>query len=446
MRFVPLALAIVAAPSILAFSARPADSFEILTLDKEAVFYGGASESAVARVRVGADRALRQDLDPRCPAVTRVRISSYSNYRFVGEPEAELPCERWSAVAGGFLYRAPGGADAEGIHTVRFGPGGLVIEAGGPAADVVGPVGFVHVRFSIDDQLYFVRFHTFTRNDATAVVSPRASRASALAENAFWDVLLGDEPSSERALGALARATARNPRDGRALFLTGMMHLYRFERLERDPREVSSVGKREIQAGALAMDRALPLLWSGSRGDGRVPGFIGAVIYKKGIAFDEAAIEDRGRRLMEDAAAADGLFNGFIPFGFGPIADPDSPDYATILHLLDDVFPTVAGDCGTQSEICFNEGLAPHNLEGSFLLFGDLYTKAGRVEDAVASYRTSIRLGESNGWKAEFLDRARLLAEVAPERAKLYADGDPDNDPPFTDFGGAGNCAYCHNR
>jgi hypothetical protein len=194
------------------------------------------------------------------------------------------------------------------------------------------------------------------------------------------------------------------------------------------------------------MDRALPLLWDGSNGDGRVPGFIGALLYKKGIAFGEQTVEERGRRLMEDAAAADPLFNGFIPFGFGPIAPPDGADYATILHLLDDVFPTVAGECGTQPEICFDEGLAPHNLEGSFLLFGDLYTKAGRVEQAVASYRTSAQIGAANGWRPEFLARARRLAEEAPARAALYADGDPDNDPPFTDFGGAGNCAYCHNR
>lgn len=432
--------------ALLAGAVSPAAGFDLLTLDKEALLYSGANRPGIARIRVGPDRALRERRDPRCPAVTRVRISAYAGYRFVGDPEVELPCERWVAAAGGFVYHDPGGA-AAGIHTVRFGPEGLVIEAAAPGhTPMVGPVGFVHVRFSIDDHRYFVRFHSFTRNDATAVVSPRATRVAALAESAFWDVLLGDEPSSERALAALARATARSPRDGRSLFLKGMMHLYRFERLEADPRKVSLAGKREIQAGAGAMDRAAPLLWDGATGDGRAPGFIGAVIYKKGIAFAEAAATERGRRLMEDAAEADALFNGFIPFGFGPIASPGSPDYATILHLLDEVFPTIAGECGTQPEICFNEGLAPHNLEGSFLLFGDLYTKAGRVEDAVASYELAVELGAANGWRPSFLERARRLAAEAPARAALYADSDPDNDPPFTDFGGAGNCAYCHNR
>jgi hypothetical protein len=110
------------------------------------------------------------------------------------------------------------------------------------------------------------------------------------------------------------------------------------------------------------------------------------------------------------------------------------------------VFPSVAGECGTQPEICFNAGLAPHNLEGSFALFGDLYTKAGRVEDAVRNYELAANLGENNGWNPAFLANVRRLAAEAPARAALYTDDDPTNDPPFTDFGGAGNCAYCHNR
>jgi hypothetical protein len=141
MRFLPPTLALVA------IFASPVAAFELLTLDKEAVFYGAASGPGVARIRVGPDRALREHLDPRCPAVTRVRISSYSDYRFGGEPEVELPCERWIAAAGSFVYRDPS-ASAAGIHTVRFGPGGLSIEAAnGGDAPVVGPVGFVHVRF-----------------------------------------------------------------------------------------------------------------------------------------------------------------------------------------------------------------------------------------------------------------------------------------------------------
>lgn len=423
----------------------PAHGFELLQRDKEVRLTAAPDGGGSARIRVGADRALRDVRDPRCPAVTRVRISAYVDYRFTGAPEVELPCARWQATPSGYVYDDPDGT-AAGIRRIAYGRDGLTIEARSPGyTPISGPVGFVHVRFAIDDRQLFVRFHRFSRNDAEEVVSPRASRVAADGEQAFWDVLLGDERDSDRALRALARAASSNPRDGRSLFLTGMLRLYRFERVTPDPRNPTAAGKREILAGAAAHERALPLLWDGT-GDGRVPGFIGAVIYKKGVAFGEADVEERGRRLMNEAAEADALFNGFIPFGFGPIAPPDSEGYATILHLLDVVFPTVAGECGTQPEICFNDGLAPHNLEGSFALFGDLYTKAGRVADAVRNYELAANLGESNGWTPAFLANVRRLAAEAPARAALYADDDPTNDPPFTDFGGVGNCAYCHNR
>ncbi|MBM4267343.1 MAG: hypothetical protein FJ144_12160 [Deltaproteobacteria bacterium] len=421
-----------------------ASCFALLEVDKEATFVSGPE--GYARIRVGADRALQAPRDPRCPAVSRVRISSYRDSRFVGDAEAALPCESWTKTARGFVYRDSSGAVA-GIRTVRFGPDGLQIEAAAPGhTPVTGPIGFAHVRFSVDDQQFFVRFHTFSRNGAAAVVSPRASRASAAAEAAFWDTMLGDVADSDGALTALARATSRNPYDGRAHFLTGMMRLYRFERMEPDQRRVSLAGKREILASTSAMERALPLRLGGLADDSRVPGFAGAAIYKKGVAFGESRTTERGRRMMEDAAEVDALFNGFIPFGFAPIAAPTSPDYATILHLLDDVFPTLFEECFMQPEICFNEGLAPHNLEGTFVLFGDLYTKAGRVEDAVSAYETAVGFGESSGWKPEFLERARQLVQEAPARAALYQDDDPANDPAFTDLGGAGNCAYCHNR
>ena len=427
--------------------AAPASAFTLLTLDKEATFYSDPSRaSGIAEIRVGRDRALAERRDPRCPATSRIRISSYYQNRFVGNPEMELPCERWSKGAEGYVYRDPTGA-AAGIRTIRYGRDGLTIRAASPGhIPVVGPVGFVHVRFSVGETRYFVRFHNFSRNDPRAVVSPRPSRAAALGEAAFWDTLLGDAHRASESLRLLRQASAANPRDGRSLFLAGMMHLYRYEIVVPDPRFVSTAGKREILASTVAFDRAVPLLWDGVVGDSRAGGFAAAATYKKGIAFGDPNEVARGIDAMNRATDDNPLFNGFIPFGAGPIAAPDSPAYATILHLLDDVFPTVFGECGSNAEICFNDGLAPHNLEGTLLLFGDLYAKAGRVEDAETSYSTAAAAGENSGWSPAFIARARTLAATAAERAALYNDEDPRNDPPFTDLGGVGNCAYCHNR
>lgn len=425
---------------------RPAVAFEILTRDKEARFAHDASGGGWSHVRIGADRALQVPSDPRCPAVSRIRVSSYKDNRVVGEPLAELPCSAWRKIPGGFLYSDPSGSVA-GIEKVRYTTRGLEVYASAPGhTPVVGPIGFAQLNFEVDGRRLIARFHNFTRNDGVAVVAKRPSRAAADGEAAFWDTLGGDDSRDLAALDLLNRATQQDPRDGRSHFLTGMMHLQRFERIDADPRHASAAGRLELLQAVQAFDRASPLLWDGVRGDSRAPGFASAALYKKGIAFDEPDVTARGFAAMSGAADINPLFNGFIPFGAGPIASPDSPEYALILHLLDDVFPTLFPECGGQDEICFNGGLAPHNLEGTFLLFGDLYTKAGRIADAQKAYETAAKTGESGGWKPEFVAHARALAAAVPERAALYGNADPDDDPPFTDLGGAGNCAYCHNQ
>lgn len=90
--------------------------------------------------------------------------------------------------------------------------------------------------------------------------------------------------------------------------------------------------------------------------------------------------------------------------------------------------------------------MAPHNLEGTFLLFGDIYAKGGRVEEARGYYESALSLGDSGGWDPRFVATARQRVATVAERAALYRDGDPDNDPPFMGSGGASACAYCHRR
>lgn len=311
---------------------------------------------------------------------------------------------------------------------------------------MVGPVGFAQLNFNVGERRLLARFHAFAQNDELAVVAKRPSRAAADGEAAFWDTLGDVAQRDDEALELLERAVRQDPRDGRSHFLIGMMRLQRFERIDADPRSASDAGRLELAAAKQAFDDAVPLLWDGVRGDSRAPGFASAATYKKGVAFGDPEMIARGFAEMESAADLNLLFNGFIPFGAGPIAAPDSDEYAVILHLLDEVFPTLFTECGGQDEICFNAGLAPHNLEGTFLLFGDLYTKAGRVADAVRYYEGAASTGVTSGWRPEFIAHARELAAQAPARAALYADDDPANDPPFTDLGGVGNCAYCHNR
>ena len=431
-------------------AATRADSFSVLVEGKSAVFsHDARTGTGSARIRVGADPALATLGNPRrCPSSAFLRLVWYptATNLEVGDPEVVLPCARWHAVPGGWQYDDPVGS-AAGVTRLRYTTGGIALDASGPRfTPLVGPVGFAQLSLRVGEQRHLVRFHGFRRNDERRVESRPTSAAAAAGERAFWATLGGDGDQSDRAIELLRRAVERDRQDGRSWFLLGMIRLWRFELVAPDPRRPGDTATREIVSAGAALDRAAALLWSGDRGDSRVPGFAAAASYKAGVATGDLALVDEAIAAMRHLAEVNPLFNTFIPFGMGPIESPDSERYAYVLDLLDVAFPAIAGACVGQGEICFNDGLAPHNLEGTLLLFGDLYAKGGRREQARSSYRTAAALGETNGWSPFFVGRARALAAAVDERVDRYLDGDPWNDPPFTDLGGRGNCAACHNR
>lgn len=441
-----LALAVGVASSTRASDALATTTVP-LSIEKQASFVRDPATGAVdVEVRVGADPLLAVPLDPGCPQRTSVRIAYYRDNRVHGEPDVELPCTGWRRSPLAWTYDDPSGS-AGGVRHLRIGASGLLLRATARGASAVsGPLAHAQVWLRIGEQAFLVRFHRFSRNDAGAVIARRPSREAGRGEAAFWSTLLGDSNRSSEAITSLERAVSRDARDGRSHFLLGMMHLQRFELLDADPRQPSRPGVRAVVAAHHSLERASALLWDGVHGDSRVPGFAAAAAYKAGIALGDPELVEQGREAMNRAADSNPLFNGFIPFGAGPIASPTSPEYATILHLLDEVFPSVFADCIGQSEICGNAGFAPHNLEGTFLLFGDLNAKAGRTEKARSMYEGAANLGAGGGWNPRFVAHARALAAGIDERVALYGDADPSNDPPFTDLGGAGSCAYCHNR
>jgi hypothetical protein len=96
----------------------------------------------------------------------------------------------------------------------------------------------------------------------------------------------------------------------------------------------------------------------------------------------------------------------------------------------------------TQPEICGNAGLAPRNMSGSLLLFGDVYAKYGDLVQAQSWYALA-GLVTAPGYR--FQDVLDDRATNAAARVAAYLDTDPSNDPPVVGTR-AENCATCHNR
>jgi hypothetical protein len=67
----------------------------------------------------------------------------------------------------------------------------------------------------------------------------------------------------------------------------------------------------------------------------------------------------------------------------------------------------------TQPEICGNLGKVAHNVEGSLVLFGDLYAKSGNAQKARAFYNLALTRFQTIGGAWRFQDVARASPRSA---------------------------------
>jgi hypothetical protein len=102
--------------------------------------------------------------------------------------------------------------------------------------------------------------------------------------------------------------------------------------------------------------------------------------------------------------------------------------------------------------VCGNVGMAPHNIEGALLLFGDLYAKGDILDDpygfrgARNLYRLVNGFAATFEWKPAFRALAADRLATADARVALYQDGDPTNDPLLIGNGPGETCATCHHK
>lgn len=437
-RLLPLSFLLI----VFSPTAGSADGLTVLTRGKAASFGPGA-----ATVRFGRDRALGTLLDPRCPTPSSVQLASYPEGATLldAQPIGNLPCSNWRPTAKGYRYRSSDGYP-RGVRRIDYRPDRLVVSFGKTYAPIVGPVAYLEMWFRVGTTSYLGRFHRFTANGPTRIVARRVADAAADGEQAFWDVLHGDDASAARqafALDALMRASDRDERDARSRFLLGMMHLYRFGQMVVSFDAVSPAAVSEITAAVDALDAALPMLWDGSHGDSRIPGFAAAAKWTKGRVLGDAALMAMGLADLQAAIAVNPNFNLFdyIPIAQALLAQ--DPLFAQIVGFVDGQLSGGLGNCVfTQPEICGNAGLAPNNIAGSLMVFGDLYAKGGLLAPAQGWYDLAMALTQPT---YPFFAALQDRASNAATRVALYQNGDPSDDPPMIGAG-AEACATCHRR
>jgi hypothetical protein len=193
----------------------------------------------------------------------------------------------------------------------------------------------------------------------------------------------------------------------------------------------------------------VPLLWDGQRGDSRVPGFAAAAAFSLGVVDGDAAMQARGLADLEAAVAVNAFFNVFDLIPAVQALPPSDPRFQQVVPLLASYIadPDTLQCVVTQPEICSDQGLAPRNVAGALLLFGDLYAKAAVIDPSylaqaetwygIAAFGASQRPGYL------FADAVTARVGHAAERTALYLDADPGNDPPLVGAGPEA-CAVCH--
>jgi hypothetical protein len=119
---------------------------------------------------------------------------------------------------------------------------------------------------------------------------------------------------------------------------------------------------------------------------------------------------------------------------FGANVDRNNPDITPFLGLETQTGP---------KRVCWDDDIAPHNLEGFLLFFGDLLVKQGNVDVARVAYNDVLKVRQYPSWPYQSLVQDRLSTDLNA-KAALYADADPSNDPPLGANGQNRGCAYCH--
>ena len=212
------------------------------------------------------------------------------------------------------------------------------------------------------------------------------------------------------------------------------MHFYRPGQELHGYQHPSDFDKQEIALAQQALDAAVPCF-----DDPRIPGFRGAATDTNGVLNGDESLRQLGPQQLRDSIPLYPKFNSFSFVGaVAPVVAPDDPLFEEAIGYIEAAIASC--NPSVETKICGNEGKAPHNLQGSLVLFGDLYAKAGDLQQA-RSYSGRAPVPDFAASHSKLIADERIANAAA--RVALYRDGDRGNDPLLI---GAGEeaCASCH--
>jgi hypothetical protein len=255
---------------------------------------------------------------------------------------------------------------------------------------------------------------------------------------------------------ALDAAAEAEPTEGRLALLRAHSHLWHIAEFGRDPTEDPGAVPAEASALIAQFQKARTL----DPDDGRIPCWLGAAQQLVGRLSNNRELLAEGLATIEEGVGAYPEFGLFCrALAYAPLPAND-PDYAKAVDALflnidacfggqvdrenPDITPYLSQETQTgPKRVCWNDPIAPHNLEGFLLFFGDLLVKQGNLQVARIAYNDVKLVPQYSSWPYQSLLDDRLGADLQA-KAALYADADPRNDPPLGGNSIQHGCAYCH--
>jgi len=95
--------------------------------------------------------------------------------------------------------------------------------------------------------------------------------------------------------------------------------------------------------------------------------------------------------------------------------------------------------------LCYNNPVAPHNLEGTFLATGDMKVKQGLFDEARIWYGNAQAAPTYSTWPSRHMVEQRMASDFKALQAKFVADtGKLDVVDPAMSFQSTAGCSNCH--
>jgi hypothetical protein len=293
---------------------------------------------------------------------------------------------------------------------------------------------------------------------AVAATGPTMAptESSQTADERFWSVLHGaDYAAYPQALAAVEAALAESPEDPLQNAHLGWLHIWHLSEAASfgaSPQEMSA----DLEFATRYFGHATEL----DPTEARYLGFYGSTLVVEG-----ALLRDAGKAKVADSTLNRAVrmwpeFNLFTA-AYIHSSDPyDSPRYATALQRMwrnmdvcvgrtvsrqnPDISPYLSLETSVgPKRACWNSLIAPHNLEGFFLNFGDMLVKHGDVTLARTMYANARRSRTYSQWAyRDVLERRIIDADV---NVAAFRDFAPSQEGSVRLMGQSNfSCMACH--